>query len=176
MADLKFNTTGGQTIAREMMVAYLNTGDKDTPVWSPLGKRVESGSIEFDWSTETTNDILGNTWTTGKKATRTTSFEPCDLDADDAALVKIWNLAVKDDNVNALLNQDVLLCHFYAGTAETAVFAERYSAAAVMPSGLGGDGGGTVQMPVDITFSGERTTGTASRAGGVVTFTPDTTV
>lgn len=176
MADLTFNTPAGQTIARELLVLYLNTGDVENPVWSPLGKRVEDGSIEFDWATETTNDILGNTWTTGKKATRTTSFEPCDLDSDDAAMVKVWNLAVKDDNVSALLNQDVLLCHFYAGVADTAAFAERYSAAAVMPSGLGGAGGGTVGMPINVTFGGARTTGTASRAGGVVTFTPDTTV
>ena len=26
MADLTFNTTGGQTIARELMILYLNTG------------------------------------------------------------------------------------------------------------------------------------------------------
>ena len=32
--------------------------------------------------------------------------------------------------------------YLYAGTANTAVFAERYSACSVLPSGLGGEGGG----------------------------------
>jgi len=43
-------------------------------------------------------------------------------------------------------------------------------------TGLGGEGGGYIGMPMNITFGGTRTTGTASRdsSTGVVTFTPDT--
>ena len=37
MPDMEFNTTAGQTVDRELLVAYLNTGDSSTPVWSPLG-------------------------------------------------------------------------------------------------------------------------------------------
>ena len=70
MADLEFNTTAGQTVAREMLIAYLNTGESGTPVWSPIGKRVEDSSIEFDWQTETKVDIFGDTYITGKKATK----------------------------------------------------------------------------------------------------------
>lgn len=62
MADIAFNTTEGQTIARELMIAYLNTGTKEAPVWSAIGKRVEDSSAEMDWSTETIQDILGNTY------------------------------------------------------------------------------------------------------------------
>lgn len=173
MADLTFNTTSGQTVARELLVAYLNTSTSSEPVWSPIGKRVEDSSIELDWQTETKVDIFGDTYTTGKKATRTQTFDPCELDGADAAQTKIWNLAIKDDNVQALLNQDMLIVHLYAGTADTAVFAERYSACAVLPSGLGGEGGGSVGMPIDVTYGGTRTTGTAAISGGVVTFTAD---
>ena len=171
MADLTFNTTAGQTVARELLVAYLNTGSSSEPVWSPIGKRVEDSSIEFDWQTETKVDIFGDTYTTGKKATRTQTFDPCELDAGDAAQVKIWNLAIKDDDVQALLNQDMLIVHLYAGTADTAVFAERYSSCAILPSSLGGEGGGNAGMPIDVTYVGTRTTGTASISGGTVTFT-----
>ena len=173
MADLTFNTTAGQTVARELLVAYLNTGASSEPVWSPIGKRVEDSSIEFDWQTETKVDIFGDTYTTGKKATRTQTFDPCELDAGDAAQVKIWNLAIKDDDVQALLNQDMLIVHLYAGTADTAVFAERYSSCAILPSSLGGEGGGNAGMPIDVTYGGTRTTGTASISGGTVTFTAD---
>ena len=46
MADLEFNTTAGQTIDRELLIAYLNTGTAEAPVWSAIGKRVEDTSEE----------------------------------------------------------------------------------------------------------------------------------
>lgn len=62
MADLTFNTTPGQTVGREMLIAYLNTAeDIGTPKWSAIGKRVEDSSSEYDWQTETKVDIFGNT-------------------------------------------------------------------------------------------------------------------
>lgn len=173
MADLEFNTTPGQTVGREMLIAYLNTGESGTPTWSPIGKRVEDSSIEFDWQTETKVDIFGDTYTTGKKATKTQTFDPCELDGADEAQQKIWNLAIKENNVNALLNQDMLIVHLYAGTANTAVFAERYSACSVLPTGLGGEGGGPIGMPIEVTYGGTRTTGTASISGATVTFKAD---
>lgn len=173
MADLTFNTTAGQTVARELLIAYLNTGTSDAPVWSAVGKRVEDSSIGMDWATETKTDIFGNVYTTGKKATKTQTFDPCELDAEDVAQQKIWNLAIKDNDINALLNQDMLIVHAYAGTAATAVFAERYSSCAVLPSNLGGEGGGAIGMPIDITYGGTRTTGTAKISNGTVTFTAD---
>ena len=43
----------------------------------------------------------------------------------------------------------------------------------VKPTGLGGAGGGTLTMPIDVTFGGTREVGTASvSADGVITFTP----
>lgn len=174
MADLTFNTTAGQTVDRELLIAYLNTGEKSTPVWSPFGTRVTDSSMEYDWQEESNKDILGTTRTTMKKPIVTQTFDPCDLDAGDAALVKIWNLSVKDQDAAALANQDVLIVHFYAGTASTAVFAERYDASMVKPSGLGGEGGGFVGMPIDVTLGGTRTIGTASVSGNTVKFTADT--
>ena len=64
---------------------------------------------------------------------------------------------------------DMLVVHAYAGTAETGAFAERYSACAVKPSGLGGST--TVGMPIDVTYGGDRTVGTAAVSDGTVTFT-----
>lgn len=173
MADLTFNTQAGNTIARELMIAYLNTGSSLAPTWSPVGKRVEDSSSEYDWSEETKNDILGQTYTNLKKPTITQTFEPGELDSDDTAQVRIWNLAVKDQDYAALANMDMLIVHFYAGTA-SAPFAERYSACTVRPTGLGGEGGGNVGMPVDITYGGIRTVGTAAKdsESGEITFTP----
>ncbi len=174
MADLTFNTTAGETIKRELMIAYLNTGTTSTPVWSAVGKRVEDSSMEIDWGEESSQDILGSTYTKMKKPVITQSFDPVELDSADAAVVKLWNAAVKDQDYAALCNMDMLIVHFYAGTASTP-FAERYAACSIRPSSLGGAGGGTIGMPFDVTYGGTRTVGTASKdSGGVVTFTPAT--
>ena len=78
---------------------------------------------------------------------------------------------MQQDN-NALTNMDMLIAHLYAGTANTAVFAERYESCMIKPTGLGGEGGGSIGMPIDVTYGGKRTIGTASVSGGTVTFTP----
>ena len=173
MADLTFNTTAVQTVDRALLILYLNTGESGTPVWSPIGKRVEDSSAEYDWGKETKTDIFGEVYTTLKKPTQTQSFEPCELDAGDAAQQKIWNLGIKEQNAQALANLDMLVVHLYAGTKDTAVFAERYSSCAVEPTSLGGEGGGSIGMPIEVTFGGTRTTGTASVSNGTVTFTAD---
>ena len=173
MADLTFNTTAGQTIARELLIAYLNTGTAHTPVWSAVGKRVEDSSTEYDWDTETKRDILGATYGKLRKPTITQSFEPCELDGGDNALVKLWNLAVKDQDAQALAAQDMLIVHFYAGSTN---FAERYASCMIEITGLGGAGGGDIEMPINVTYGGTRTLGSVTRNAetGVITFTADT--
>lgn len=176
MADYPFITEEGQTIEREMLIACLNTGSSSSPVWSPIGSRVNDSSEELDWSEETNVDILGVSRTTFKKPIITQSFDPMNLDAGDAAVVKLWNLAIKEQNYAALAAQDMLIIHKYAdaGTSSaSAIFAERYSACAVRPTSLGGEGGGNIGMPTEVTYGGERTVGTAAidSQTGAITFT-----
>lgn len=167
--DLTFTTPSGQTIDRGLMVAYLNTGETSTPTWYPIGKRVESADREYDWSQESLQDILGNTWTTMKKPIMTDSYDPIPLDAGDAAAVKLWNLGVKDQNAQALTNQDMLIAHYYT----TGNWAERYSGCAVAVTRIGGDGGGNLEIGFDVTYGGTRALGTVKNTAGTVTFTPD---
>ena len=172
MADLTFNTTAGQTIDRELMIVYLNTGTSESPVWSAIGKRVEESTAEYDWGQESKQDVLGNTYTTMKKPTTTQTYDPIPLDAGDPAAVKLWNLAVKDRDAQA--NQDMLIAHFYAVSGETKAFAERWESSAIAVTSIGGDGGGTLNIATEITYGGTRTLGTVAKGvGGAVTFTPD---
>lgn len=172
MADMTFNTNPGAVVARKMLILYLNTGTAEAPVWSAVGKRVEDSSMAYDWGEESKTDIFGETYTTLKTPVITQTFDPCELDAGDAAQVKIWNQAIKEQDVAAMTNNDMLVVHTYAGDAETGVFAERYASCAVKPSGLGGST--NVGMPIDVTFGGTRTKGTATVAAGVVTFKAET--
>lgn len=167
MADMTFNTAAGAVAERKLLILYLNTGTGEAPVWSAIGKRVEDSSMEFDWGEESKTDIFGETYTTMKKPTITQTFDPCELDSGDLAQQYIWNKAIKDQDVVALTNMDMLVVHAYTGDEDNA-FAERYSSCAVKPSGLGGSS--FIGMPIDVTFGGARKTGTASVADGKVTF------
>lgn len=175
MEELNFNTPSGQVVGRDLLIATLNTGTSDAPEWSPVGIRVEDSSASYDWNVETSRDIFGRTYSSGKKPTITQTFEPWALDSGDKAQKKIWNLAVKDQNAAALMAQDMLIIHKYAGE-EGKFFAERYKSCSVLPSDLGGEGGGSVGMAIDVTYGGERVIGTAAIEEGVVTFTPEVTV
>lgn len=170
MEDLTFATPEGQTIDRELLIAYLNTGSKKAPTWSAIGKRVENSSEEMDWGQESKQDILGNTFTTMKKPVISQTFDPIPLDAGDAAAVKMWNLAVKDHDAQALANQDMMIGHFYATSGE-AKFAERYDSCAIAVTGIGGDGGGALNITSEITYGGNRTLGTITKDTSGVTFT-----
>lgn len=173
MADEIFNTSPGATIARELQITYLNTGTFETPVWSPLGKRVEESKVGYDWGEETKQDILGNTHSSMKKPVLSQAFDPCNLDSGDSAVAKVWELGVHDQDNIKLANMDLLLVHFYAGNTTTP-FAERYPSSMVKPTDLGGAGAGNMEMPIEITFGGARQTGTASKAAdGKITFTPE---
>lgn len=171
MAGATFNTPVGNPIARKMLVACLNVGDSERPDWAMLGRRVEDSSAEYDWGEESTTDILGETRTTYKEPTITQTFDPWTLDASDKAQLKVWEQSIKKHDTGAMANNDMLIIHKYVGTADTAMFAERYTACAVKPSSLGGSA--TVDMPIDVTYGGTWTTGTVAISAGKITFTPD---
>ena len=165
--EYKFTTTPGETIARELLIACLNTGTKESPVWSAVGKRVEDSSSEYDWGTESKRDIMGSTYGKMKKPIITQSFDPCELDSADLAQKKIWDAAIVKQDAAALCNMDMLIVHMYAG------FAERYESCMIEVTGEGGAGGGTIGMPINITYGGTRTIGSATNEEGVITFVPE---
>ena len=171
--ETKFNTKENQTMARELLILCLNTGTAEAPVWSPVGKRVSDSTMSYDWKKETSTDVLGNTHNSLSKPQITQTFDPWQLDAADVAQKLIWDAGIRNQDPDALANLDALVIHKYAGTANTAMFAERYNSCAITPTSLGGAGGGKLAMPIEVTFGGERTVGTVKAAEGAFTFTPD---
>ena len=172
MPDATFNTPENQTIAREQLVCYINVATYASPKWAVIGTHVEDSSIEYDWSEETSQDILGITHSTMKTPTLTQSFDGVKLYEGDAAYEKIWTEGIKNQNPQALANEDMLIVHLYADSA-TASFAERYPSSMVKPTSIGGEGGGFIEMPFDATYGGEREVGTATKDAetGDITFT-----
>ena len=168
----EFKAPAGQTIERKLYLCCGNSGTYAAPVWGKVGRRVEDSSAEMDWSEESKKGIYGDTFSEMKTPIITQSFDPLPMEGGDDFLQHIWKLAVVDQDAAALCNQDLLLVHLYAQDEEGNAFAERYPASMVKPTSLGGEGGGTLEMPIDVTFGGERETGTASvAADGTITFT-----
>lgn len=166
-----FNTVENQTIGRHLMVACLNTGTPTEPVWSPVGSRVSSSNAEYDWQKESVVDILNNVWTSMKTPIVTQAFDAWPLTKGDSAAVKIWNTGIWKQDAAALCSMDMLIIHKYAGIADTAMGAERYTACAVEPTSFGGDGGGSLKMTANVTYGGERTVGTvAIDKDGTITY------
>lgn len=178
MADTYTITTSGEGISatREMMIAYLNTGTADAPVWSAMGAKVTDSNIEYDWSIETNTDILGATYTRAKTAQMTQSFSGAEIVAGDKVMNQLVNLAVVQKSAAQLVKQDCLIVHTYLKNGEGNSFAERYPASAVVPTTIGGEGGGFLVSNIDVTYGGTRSKGSATVAEGVVTFTSEVEV
>lgn len=162
----------GETAVREHLLLYANTGSKESPVWSIIGRHVESSDMEYDYSKEDKKDIVGNTYTEMKKPIVTQTFDSLPVIGGDPVVEKIYENTRKQD-ISAMTQYDLLLVHRYAG-ADSAYEAERYDASTILCTRQGGDGGGFLTYGLDATFGGEHTLGTAAISGGSVTFTPET--
>ena len=174
MPTYEFNTPDGQKIDRSKLIACLNVGTKDNPDWAIIGKGVSSSSIEQDWQRSTETDILGNTTIDMKKPIKTQSFDPWPITKGDNAAEWVWQRGVVDEDAQALCNVDMLEVHMYASAGDSKYLAIRYESCSVEPNGPGGDGGGSLSMPINVTFGGTRTVGSVSAVGGKFVFSPDT--
>ena len=116
MPEFTVNTPAGQTVQRKWFRAYGNSGTYDSPKWNVIGKRVEDSSTEMDWSEESKQDILGNTWATMKTPIVSQGFDPCEIDSGDEYQAKLLQLAIIDQDAQALSNQDLLLVHLTCKT------------------------------------------------------------
>lgn len=156
----KLAGTPGQTLERRLYLVYGNSGTYADPKWNVIGKRVEESTAEEDWSEESITDVLGDTYPSMKAPITTQSFDPCPIDPGDEYQAKLVQLYVVERNAQALVSQDLLRVHAYLTDSTGAyAFAERFPSSMVKPTGLGGEGGGDLTMPVDITFGGTRERG-----------------
>ena len=161
----------GASATREMMITYLNTGTADAPVWSPMGAKVNDSNIDYDWNIDTGMDVLGNAYTDAKTAKMSQTFSGSEIIAGNAVMNQLIDLAVVKKNPALLTKQDCLIVHTYLQNEAGAAFAERYPATSVIPTTIGGEGGGALVTDISVNYGGVREVGTATVADGVVTYT-----
>lgn len=174
--ELEFNVPSGETVDRHKMIAYGNSGTYSSPKWGPIGLRVTSADLEYDWQKEDSKDILGNTFSIMKSPILTEAFDEWPLSGGDEVQKMIVNTAVVQQDARKLANMDMMIAHYYLTDGDTvaASFAERYPASAVEVTSLGGEGGSSLIMSSNVTFGGTREVGTVSNVDGEVTFTKGT--
>ena len=119
---------------------------------------------------------MGNAYTTAKTAQMSQSFSGNEVIAGDVVMNHLVDLAVVQKDAAKLVKQDCLVVHLYLQDESGNSFAERYSASAVVPTTIGGEGGGALVTDIDVTYGGVRVTGSAEKTADGVTFTPDVTV
>lgn len=158
--EWKIAGVAGQPVERKDYLVYGNAGTYESPIWNVMGTRVEESTAEEDWSEGSITDVLGDTYTSAKTPITSQDFDPCPVDPGDKYQQRLIKHYVIDRNAQALISQDLLRVHAYLhdGT-DTYAFAERFPNSKVLPTGLGGEGGGNLTMPVSVTFGGTREKG-----------------
>lgn len=176
MADASaFNLQNGQKAERKLLVTAVNVGDSisegsGTPEWQIVGVGVEESSVEFNPDTETVTDILGITETTVKKFETSQDMEPMTIRGGSKLALKLYN-QIKYNRYSEMSMYEVMLIHAYVGS-DGAYEAEVHKGCTLTPQSLGGDG--TVDMPINISFSNDKIHGTVDnyKYGTTVKFTP----
>lgn len=175
MADATaLNLQTGEKAMRKLLVTCVNVGDSitngsGTPEWQPVGVGVEESAIEFNPDTETVTDILGITETTVKKFETAQDLSPMTVRGGSKLALKLYN-QIKYNRYSEMSMYEVMIIHAYVG-AENAYEAEVHKNCTLTPQSLGGDG--TVDMPINISFSNDKIHGTVDnyKYGTTITFT-----
>ncbi len=170
-----FNLSTNQKAERKLLVTAVNVGTSSTPEWQVIGAGVEDSSIELNPDVETVTDILGVTETTVNKMEPKQTFEPFTIRGGSKLAFKLYDIW-KRKAWSELTNFDVLLMYGFADGATEGTFeAEKQSGCTISINSIGGSG--TVDMPIEITYSNDSTLGTVNKLkGSDITFTPNVSV
>ena len=153
---------------RSHLLHYLDStfGGSGSPAWYLMGKDVEDASVELNPDSETVKNILDETNVTDN------GYEPSlDLDTyyanpDDAIYSKIKDIAMNrltGDSCRTKILEVIV-------DKTTGAYDAWTEDVIVKPQSYGGPQGG-VNIPFNISFSGNRVKGTVTFSEGVPTFT-----
>lgn len=168
----KFNLKDNQKAERKLLVTAVNVGDSANPDWQVVGAGVEDSSIEFNPDTETVTDILGVTETTVNKLETSQSLDPMTVRGGSKLALKLWN-QVKYQRLSEMAMYDVMIITaFVDGPATGTYEAEVHKNCTLTPQSIGGSS--YVDMPIDISYSNDKTHGTVDtyKYNETITFTP----
>lgn len=167
--SVTYNLPDGQKAERKLEMIFVNCGTSDKPDWEIQGRGVEDASLEFNHDTEQVTDILGITDTNVAESKPSIEMDPNNIRGGQKLSAKLLDIE-RRHAIAEFGTFEVLCVHAFAG--EPSFLAEKHVNCTVVPTSLGGSD--YVGMPITIYLSNDSTTGTATVASGVPTFTADT--
>ena len=168
MADATFITGTGR-IKREEFKLFADVGAADSPEWELQGSRIEELSLEMNPNIETVRDVTGITDMVLDSYDKKTSVSPYYAKRDSKMAVWLYNV-VREEKTLSDVEKTFCCVNIFAG-AEGSYDAWTQKAIVAVQS-YGGNTKG-LQIPYNLHWIGEKTFGTATISGGVMTFTPD---
>jgi hypothetical protein len=181
-----FKGATDSTVARKELVAYLNTAESGSPVWTAIGWHCTDSALSIEIDTDTEKDILGNTFTNASAAEISQDFDPLPIHTGTTSLAntlqeKLHNLWMAQDFTKFSNAFDALIVYMYAGTTESTVKhydAHHFPACTIEMGDFGGSGEDPLSMPFTLHYGGTVEIGSATidEDTGEVTFTKNTSV
>lgn len=171
MAYNDFNVGSNVKAARKLLRHYVNVGTDGTKEWELLGKGVEESAIELNPETEEVKDITGvnESNVTGWKPTQ--SFDPFTVRGGSKLAFKLHEIWA--NNTPELLSQfEMLTVYSYIGDESEGYDADLQTGCMINMTSIGGSA--YVDMPIEVSYSMQKTRGTVTFADGNPTFTPNT--
>ena len=155
-------------VKRSDFASFLNTGTKETPVWSRMGKGITSQKISYNPQTTSETYIDEDSATTTVDSYAPTMDAPQTAYAGEPVFDYVDALRQKRA-VGADCETEMLLVYIYDKNEEK--YAAEKQKVAIQIDEFGGDGGSSNAIGYTLNFIGEAEQGTCAIADGTPTFT-----
>ncbi|MBO6252312.1 MAG: hypothetical protein J6O49_01480 [Bacteroidaceae bacterium] len=139
-----------------------------------LGARVEDSSIELNAEIETMTDILGITYTDVNKTEPQQTLDPSNVIGGSKISAYLYDAVIHNRITDYNQAFNVYIISAFMGDATNGYETVRHDGCSIIPTSIGGSA--YVQMPLEIHFSNNITSGTVNKLADDFTFTPDVTV
>lgn len=165
---MELNLKENQKAQRRLLATYVNVGESDSPQWEVIGAGVEESAIEYNNEVNSVTDILGITETDISKNAPKQSLEPFTIRGGSKVHQKLLDI-LRRNALSELSLFEVMVVEGYMGE-EGSLAAEVHSGCTIEVESKGGSG--SVDMPISIYFSNNKTLGTVDGLTKSPTFTP----
>lgn len=146
----------------------------ETDIREVLGTRVEDSSIELNAEIETMTDILGITYTDVNKTEPQQTLDPSNIIGGSKISAYLYDAVIHNRITDYNQAFRVYVISGFMGDATNGYEAVKHTGCSIIPTSIGGSS--YVQMPLEIHFSNNITSGTVNKLADDFTFTPDVAI
>ena len=171
MAIPQIKTDGD--VQRKYLACAIDISDTETPEYLVIGYRITDSSIEFNADTETGTDINGRNFGSVNNFEPQQTFEPHRLTSGELGSLgaKMIEYFRKREMQKFSQFKCIIIYGFLADNPDAGPYpADLYDACTLTPNSLGGES--WTEMPFDVVYGGNVTTGSVTSLINKTVFTP----